>query len=42
MLFNSLMIEVFKGTDTGGLIQAMFVHIKMQAENAEFLSVALH
>lgn len=33
MLFNSLMKEVFKGSNTGELIQTMFVQIKIKAEN---------
>ena len=33
LLFNSLMKEVFKGSNTGELIQTMFVQIKIQAEN---------
>ena len=33
MPFNSLMTEVFEGSDIDGLIQRMFAHIKTQVEN---------
>ena len=33
MPFNSLMTEVFEGSDIDGLIQRMFAHINTQVEN---------
>ena len=33
MPFNSFMTEFFEGSDTDGLIQRMFAHIKTEVEN---------
>ena len=35
MPFNSLMTEVFEGSDIDGLIQRMFTHIKKQVKNLQ-------